>query len=318
MTEKLQQTIKEELSQLTEDAQKVIASMDWLKIAEEIGKKFDLEDEEVEDLQLETLLVLIGAVDMQFYTINVENHVNTTSEKAKNISAEVSKNIFKPILEKLLGHPINEIEGSVSRANEQPKTDVVQTLDPRFNKLPENIQGVVEKSNYQTKLYEIARSHKLSVTQMGALDIVTTDLIIGSIHPEEFKKAVTKSLALSEEEATSLVNDINEKVFKSIRGQMMGIPSIEPKKPEIQTLKSDLETLKSHGIDIVPEKLEIDAPHPILAQKLSSSVQTPTVKNEYALKPTPVKTPEVKKVPPPTPKITTYGTKADPYREIPE
>lgn len=102
MTEKLQQTIKEELAQLPKEGQDVINSVDWVKIAEEIGKKFQLEESEVEDFQLETLLVLIGAVDSEFYAINIENHVNTTKDTATKMADEGFQKIFfliKNILE---------------------------------------------------------------------------------------------------------------------------------------------------------------------------------------------------------------------------
>lgn len=307
MTEKLEQTIKEELSQLTPDAQKAIASLDWLKIAEDIGKQFDLEEEEVEDLQLETLLVLIGAVDLEFFAINIENHVDTTVEKSKNIASEITKKIFKPILEKIPANTKSTRGESAVNLNESPRVSIVQKLDTRFDKLPENIQGVVEKSDYQTILYGIAQAHKLSITQMGTLDAVTTDLMVGTIHPDEFKGALLKSLKLSEEETTSLVNEINEKVFKKIRSQMMDISNPKPKSPETaQPSKGDLETLKSHGIEIVSDKLEIEAPHPILQQKLSVPVQATSIKTDYTMK-----TKEA-------PKVTTYKPGEDPYRVVPE
>ncbi len=302
MTEQLEQTITEELKQLTPDAQKAVASVDWLKIAEDIGKQFDLRKEEVEDLQLETLLVLIGAVDLDFFTINIENHVNTTKEMSINISKEVSSQIFKPILEKIPG---NEGKvGEIKTTYEPSKSGVVQKLDARFDKLPENIQGVVEKSNYQTILYSIAQARKLSISQMGILDSVTTDLMLGTIHSDQYKSVLLKKLGLTETDTAALVEEINEKVFKTIRGGMMKMSSSEKTKPEaIQPSKDDLATLKKHGIDIVSGPLEIEAPHPILQQKLSAPVQATSVKTDYTIK---------------QKEVTKYKPGEDPYRVVPE
>ncbi len=143
MTEKLQQTIQEEVSAMSKEAQQAISSVDWLKIVEEIGKKFDLEEEEVEDLQLETLLVITGTVDMEFYAINIENHVNTTTEKAKNISAEVTQKIFNPILEKL---PKNTNVSASKTPIPTPyiQSNIVETMDPRFAKLPDDIEKIIK------------------------------------------------------------------------------------------------------------------------------------------------------------------------------
>ena len=97
MTEKLKQTIKEEIAQLPKEGQDAINALDWVKLAEEIGKEFSLEESEMEDFQLETLLVLIGATDPEFYAINIENHVNTIKETAESMADEVFQKIFAPI-----------------------------------------------------------------------------------------------------------------------------------------------------------------------------------------------------------------------------
>lgn len=97
MTEKLQQTIKEEIMELPKEAQEAIGAFDWVKITEEIGKKYLLEEDEINNLQLETLLALTNITDIRFFTINIENQVETTKETAENISREISQKIFNPI-----------------------------------------------------------------------------------------------------------------------------------------------------------------------------------------------------------------------------
>ena len=97
MTEELKKTIKEELANLTQEGQDAINAVDWVKITEEIGKKFNLEESEVGDLQIETLLVLIGATDLEFYAVNIENHVNTTTATANALAEEVFKQVLTPV-----------------------------------------------------------------------------------------------------------------------------------------------------------------------------------------------------------------------------
>jgi hypothetical protein len=335
MTDKLQQTIKEELSQLTGEAQSAIASIDWLKIAEDIGKQFNLEEgEEIEDLQLEILLVMIGAVDPEFFPINIENHVRTTNEEAKMIANEVSKKIFNPIIAKLPKVDSKEIKTNSIPSGQPSTSNIVSTSGTEFEKLPKEIGDIVRDSNYQSTLYAIAQKHGLSITQMGTLDTVTTDLMKGTIHPTEFKKSLLKKLNLKEEEVSMLVNEINEKVFKNIRGKLMELSGGE------HTSDEDMEVLKSHGIEIIsdlpavpntqlpqmgkPEtsvqKLDVAKDiHPLLSQKMSSSVQAPTVKSNYGINNAPLSTGEVK---PPAgavpPKPTAYPKNADPYRVVPE
>jgi len=97
MTEKLKETIKEELAQLPQEGQDAIDAVNWIKITEEIGKKFLLNEIEINDFQLETLLVLIGVTDPEFYVTNIENQVDITKDKAKSLANEAFTKIFTPI-----------------------------------------------------------------------------------------------------------------------------------------------------------------------------------------------------------------------------
>jgi len=97
MTEKLKQTIQEEIIKLPKEAQEAINSLDWTKIAEEIGKKHLLDESETNNFQVETLLVLVSLTNPEFYATNIENNVGTTKEEAENMANEVFEKIFAPI-----------------------------------------------------------------------------------------------------------------------------------------------------------------------------------------------------------------------------
>lgn len=97
MTEKLKQKIKEEMISLPKESQDVLNTFDWEKISEEIGKKYLLDESEINDLQVETGLVLVGLVEVDEYTLNVENNVGTSKNEAEKIIEEVNKKIFNPI-----------------------------------------------------------------------------------------------------------------------------------------------------------------------------------------------------------------------------
>ena len=97
MTEELKKTIKKEIAELPKEGQEAIGAVDWVKIAEEVGKKFLLDEDEIEDFQLETLLVLIGVTDPEFYAVNIENHVDVTKDKSAEMAKEAFQKIFTPI-----------------------------------------------------------------------------------------------------------------------------------------------------------------------------------------------------------------------------
>jgi restriction endonuclease len=97
MTEKLKQTIKEEVEKLPKEIQEGINSIDWVKIAEEVGKKYLLSDSEINDFQVETLLVLVGLEDGDSYARNIENNVVTAKDEAVGMADEAFEKIFTPI-----------------------------------------------------------------------------------------------------------------------------------------------------------------------------------------------------------------------------
>jgi hypothetical protein len=102
MTEKLKQTIKENLVNLPKESQDTINSFDWGKISEEIGKKYLLTDNEINNLQIETGLVLIGLIRIDKFSFDIENEIGTSKNEAEKITEEIYLKIFKPISETII------------------------------------------------------------------------------------------------------------------------------------------------------------------------------------------------------------------------
>jgi hypothetical protein len=97
MTERLKQTIKDEMEKLAEENREAINAVDWVKITEEIGKNFLLEEDQVTNLQTETFLVLASLEEPSSYKTNIENEICVSEKKAKQIAEEVFEKIFNPI-----------------------------------------------------------------------------------------------------------------------------------------------------------------------------------------------------------------------------
>jgi len=97
MTEKLKKIAQEEIMKLPKEAQEAINSFEWGNAIEEIGKKLLLSEEEINDLQTETLLVLVGLENGNDYSQNIEDNIGTSKEEAKKIAEDVFQKIFTPI-----------------------------------------------------------------------------------------------------------------------------------------------------------------------------------------------------------------------------
>ena len=97
MTGKLKQIIKEEVVKLPKETRDAISAFNWGTVSEEIGKKYLLTESEVNDLQVETGLVLIGLVDGDEYALNIESNIGISKEGAEKIAEEINQKIFNPI-----------------------------------------------------------------------------------------------------------------------------------------------------------------------------------------------------------------------------
>ena len=97
MTEKLKQVVNRELSKLPKENSEAINSVDWARITAEIGGKYHFNEEELNDFQVQTFLVLIGLKDINFFEQTIEGEISLSKEKAKEISSMVFEKIFIPI-----------------------------------------------------------------------------------------------------------------------------------------------------------------------------------------------------------------------------
>lgn len=97
LTDKSKKVIQGEMSNLPKDVQDAVSASNWEKISEEIGKKYLLDEDEIETFQLETASLLLGATDEDEYQENIENEVGTSGDEAKKIAGEVFEKILTPI-----------------------------------------------------------------------------------------------------------------------------------------------------------------------------------------------------------------------------
>ena len=216
--------------------------------------------------------------------------------------------------------------------------NTTKLIKERFEALPESIQEVILSSDYENTLIEIGKQHQLNVEQMGVLERETTMTMMGLTPTKDFEIELIRELTMDKEKVSQIVKEIDEKVFLKIRDllKLMNTPTGE--EPNLgeekntdsphpnpllkveggthdtpEEIKNNAQVFKDHGIEIIPEKLEIkgEVMPSILEQKLSSNVVVPTVKTEHTL-------PNLSQGNISTPNIPPTKRAVDPYREIPE
>ena len=292
----LQQKIAEYYVKLPEEAQEVFSSMQWLETLKQISAKYNLNDQQMETLGTETTLVLLGIIHSDEYEEILRNEIKVSEDSMTKLLAEINESILNTIRPQL--------EETFIKNNEEEK----QKLDERFNNLSKETKDAIEKSDYQTKIYDIGKKHNLTIYQMGVFGESVINVMLGVILPNKFEDSL-KRLELPEEKTTEIVNDVNEQILRKIREELMKNINRNNTEKALETKSPDeiLQNLESR--EELLGKIENPPKTPsILTQKLSGSFSIPKVETDYSLK----------NLQSSNTQNETTVKKVDPYREIPE
>ncbi len=87
------------MKNLPVETREAIGSFDWGKVSEEVGKKYKLSESEINDMQIEVGLVLIGVAYGEALASSIETEVGVEKKLAEKIAVELDQRVFKPIYE---------------------------------------------------------------------------------------------------------------------------------------------------------------------------------------------------------------------------
>ena len=232
--------------------------------------------------------------------------------------------------------------------------DTVDLLQIKIEKarmeLPADTRAAIDAVDWRGVIMEIRNKEGYDFIQLGELEIETELLLCGLANPENYPRQIEKGMGITHEAAQKLVNEMNDKVFKKIKEELIKITEnkklvAEKAEPQPVDVEKPLnERLGKAGIQItemapaqngsvqaletreeILEKIEKPAPvlantepHPLLVEKLSGPMQIPSTKTVHSLDnltkpPLPANTAPVK----PTPSAPQKYSE-DPYREKPE
>ena len=214
--------------------------------------------------------------------------------------------------------------------------------------LPEDTRAAIDTVDWRGVIMQIRNKEGYDFIQLSELETETELLLCGLANPENYPRQIEKGMGISHEAAQKLVSEMNEKIFKKIKEELIKIAenkklSAEKAEPRPVTVtdKPANEELARAGIQITGTPVEtsggkeglesreeilgkIERPslapaggeaHPLLAEKLSKPMQIPSSKTVHSLdnltKPA---VPAPPKAAPAAPK----KYEVDPYRETPQ
>ncbi len=172
--------------------------------------------------------------------------------------------------------------------------DVRQDLQTRFALLPQEIQDIVSSSDYQIKLFELAKKYKLTYEQLGTLELETTMVLLGTSNPNNYQATVAGELKKKPEEISEMIEEIKNQIFGPIHTSLMNLYKNDETSDEetTETTPTEASMFAKSGVSI-----ESDAPATTPTASVSenrsdmlASIENPTpskprVLNEITPKP---------------------------------
>ena len=216
-------------------------------------------------------------------------------------------------------------------------------IEKARGELSEESRNAIDAVNWKLAILEMRAEKGYSFTQIEDLEIETELLLCGLLSPVDYPKELETRMGLPKPQVDILINEMNEKVFKRIREELVKIierkktsennqtskiTDIPKKEEKIESREKLLEKIENPSanktekpVDMInrlesekelpapPEEKLIGKIPSILEQKLSGSFRIPTVETEHTLSNISKDTDVLTK-----PKIPNI----DPYREIPQ
>ena len=93
----LQKQISEHFSELPSAMQGVFSDMSWMDQVEDIGKKYNLSEEQIQSLLIDTSMIMLGVVHIDEYKKNLVQELKINEEQAKLIENDVNSILFNKI-----------------------------------------------------------------------------------------------------------------------------------------------------------------------------------------------------------------------------
>lgn len=254
--EQLQQKIAEFYAKLSPKMQEMFSKMEWLEKLRGISLKYNLTENQIQTLGTETSLVMLGIIHPEEYEQTLMTELAVPRPIGLNILDDINLQILKDWKEDLSTTYTSNAKDLADKEYGNGKT-----IDERFANLPKDVQDAIASSPYQNALLEIGKKNNLNMDKMGILDNITTKMMLGVVHPEEYSLKISSALGISKENGDMIATDVNEKILKNIRNSLIAhtekvqkeeqpepiVPLPPYKKPE-----APKEVLKETGPIITP------------------------------------------------------------------
>lgn len=99
----------------------------------------------------------------------------------------------------------------------------MEDLQQIIKKLPQHIQDILYSDEYLARFQAITEAFGLNIEMSGRLMEELVYVMAGLTHPDDFVKEIQKELSLDREQAEKITREIDEKILKSIKADLIKI-----------------------------------------------------------------------------------------------
>ena len=176
--------------------------------------------------------------------------------------------------------------------------EMQEELKARFELLPQDLQDVIQSSDYQTKLFELSKKNKLTYEQLGVLELETTFVILGLTKPTDYEKELAAGMKIKTEDLKKVISEVEAEVFLPIRKSLMRLyhePSddVSADKPKIDNTEKGI--LAQSGISLEGDQPQTTPSAPTIKagdrNDMLKDIENPTKSTPIALNEMPKKVP---------------------------
>lgn len=97
------------------------------------------------------------------------------------------------------------------------QTFTKEQVSEAFNKTPQPVQDLIFDGVVSDLVLEMRSAYKIQVDLLGSISEISRNVLVGLIRPDQLVSEL-RTLGLPEETVSGIVSELNEKIFKPLRG----------------------------------------------------------------------------------------------------
>ncbi len=122
-------------------------------------------------------------------------------------------------------------------------------IEERMEEIPKALADAIRASGWEKIVFDLGRKHSLHVDDIGELQNELILVLVGIVHPDEFRSIVVNEIGIPSSKADVLIEEMNTQINEKIKNalkQEIG----EPESDEESLNESEQRTMRSAGIEL--------------------------------------------------------------------